>query len=259
MDQQGAYTYLPAHDSAHESEDRYWEDYDQYGRITSRSQYNRMVRTTPELKTSAFFEPTSMVKLEIVRPLCAIGHSWADCRSTTTSVELPLRESASLHTIFNGNQLGTNGDREEWCRLPGFSCQRHCNRQGFNLNNDNMDWRNRVNLQHFQGQSQARIGIYFNDQNNCDSPDSGRVVGGSSRSAVAGGAGEGSTSDLWVRILVLIPISMISLPPCRLRRLRLIRAHQSPVWLLRWWPSRVSAAPTLPTNKAASAAIGGMQ
>ena len=31
--------------------------------------------------------------------------------------------------------------------------------------------------------------------------------------AAAGGAGEGSTSDLWVRILVLIPISMISPPP----------------------------------------------
>ena len=154
-----------------------------------------------ERKTSDFFTAASMVKLEIERG------------GTTTSVELPLAQSASLHQIFNGGHLATNGALAEWRALSGLGYQQSCNRQGFNIQGQTAY--NGVN-----GQRDARIGMYFNEQNDCNSPDSGRVVGGTSVSAAAGcsssctGGDSGSRprSDFWVRISVFI-ILMPSPPP----------------------------------------------
>ena len=90
-----------------------------------------------------------------------------------TSVDLPLSSPASLQTIFDGASLPTSGSLTEWRALSGYGYQVNCNLQGFNVEGQPANGG-------VSGQSNARIGIYFNDQNNCDSPDSGRVVGGSS-------------------------------------------------------------------------------
>ena len=102
-----------------------------------------------------------------------------------------------------------------------YGYQQNCNRQGFNIQgqtaytgvNNNRD---------------ARIGIYFNGENDCSSPDSGRLVGATSVSAVAGcshsctGGSTGSgRSDFWCA-------SRCSLCSCRhrllFRRLGLLSA-----------------------------------
>merc|ERR1712185_449127 len=131
-----------------------------------------------------------MVKLEIVRS------------GTTTSVELPIvGASLSLHQIFNRGYLATNGDLAEWRALSGYtSLQPYCNRQGFNI-------QGQTAYGGVNGQRDARIGMYFNDQNDCSSPDSGRVVGGTSRSATVQGG-----TDVWVTISVLVVLAPPSPP-----------------------------------------------
>ena len=141
-------------------------------------------------KTSAFFTATSMVKLEMERS------------GTATSVELPI-VGASLS--LRKSSTAATSQRMAICRMAcafRLHNQQYCNRQGFNI-------QGQTAYGGVNGQRNARIGMYFNDQNDCSSPDSGRVVGGTSVSAVSG-----SRSDFWVRISVFaeLPPSP-SLPP----------------------------------------------
>ena len=89
---------------------------------TNTALHNVAVSGGTERKTSDFFTAASVVKLEIEQR-----------SGTTTSVELPLAQSASLHQIFNGGYLATNGARAEWRALSGYGYQQNCNRQGFNI------------------------------------------------------------------------------------------------------------------------------
>ena len=81
------------------------------------------------------------------RPLTSV---WA-ARATTPEAATLLDEApagsllscrlpphtASLHTIFNGGNLATNGALAEWRALSGYGYQQNCNRQGFNIQNQN--------------------------------------------------------------------------------------------------------------------------
>ena len=112
--------------------------------------------------------------------------------------------SMSLHQIFNGGYLATTGDLADWRALAGYGYSQNCNRQGFNIQGQptGSGW-----------QRDARIGIFFNNENDCNSPDAGRNIGASSASAVVGciycdtGISTAYTSDVWVRISVLMPVS----------------------------------------------------
>ena len=75
----------------------------------------------------------------------------------------------SLHSIFNGGNLATNGALAEWRALSGYGYQQHCNRQGFNIQGQPANGG-------VSGQGNARIGMYFNEQHDCDSPDSGLLL-----------------------------------------------------------------------------------
>ena len=156
-----------------------------------------------ERKTAAFERTATMVLLELEKS-----------DGSTTAVQLPLLPATSLRAIFSSEAFQeTSGTVEEWRTLTGSDFQAYCNLQGFNLRTD----------QHgSNGWSKppARIGIIFNDQDDCDSPDSGRVVGGLFASAVAGygtnNADSDASTDYWVRISVgalLLPPSPPSLPP----------------------------------------------
>ena len=147
-----------------------------------------------ERKTEYTSYVTNMVRLEMTR---------ADT-ATATSVLLPIDPPASLQSIFNGPYRATTGSEADWRALSGYgTMQPYCNRQGFNI-------QGQPAYGGINEQRDARIGMYFNDQNDCSSPDTGRVVGGTSRSAmVQGGA------DVWVTIsilMMLVPPSPPALP-----------------------------------------------
>ena len=129
-----------------------------------------------ERKTSMAFAATSSVKLEIER---------SGSGATTTAVYLPTDGFLSLQSLFSGPFRATSGSLAEWRALSGYGYQTGgCNRQGFNI-------QGQTAYGAVNGQNNARIGMYFNDQNDCSSPDSGRVVGGSTLAASVGGSGGG--------------------------------------------------------------------
>ena len=145
-----------------------------------------------ERKTEYTSYVTNMVRLEMTR---------ADT-ATATSVLLPIDPPASLQSIFNGPYRATNGSEADWRALSGYgTMQPYCNRQGFNIQGQPANGG-------IYDQRDARIGMYFNDQNDCSSPDTGRVVGGTSRSAIVQGG-----ADVWVTISILMMLVPPSLPP----------------------------------------------
>eukprot|EP00966_Prymnesium_polylepis_P102737 2380122-Prymnesium_polylepis.1 len=123
-------------------------------------------------------------------------------RGATTSVELQISPEASLQSIFSGANQDTSGSLDEWRSLSGTGYQLHCNRQGFNIQGQGANGA-------VAGQESARIGIYFNDQDDCLNPDSGRIVGGSTLSVATGchdndcpATGTMAPVDIWLRILI---------------------------------------------------------
>jgi len=158
-----------------------------------------------ERKTPFAFAVTTLVTLEMEHR-----------NGTVTSVDLPISPPTSLQAIFNGGYVSTNGSLGEWRALSGYGYQSMgCNRQGFNVATDGALANHGVD-----GQLNARIGVYFNNENHCTSCDSGRIVGGSSASAGTG-CWHGCTgqttwnmqSDMWVRILASADVLSPSPPP----------------------------------------------
>jgi hypothetical protein len=140
-----------------------------------------------ERKTAYAFAPTNMVKLEM-------EHS-----GNITSVELPISPDTSLQSIFSSGNRDTAGSLDEWRALSGLAYQPNCNIQGFNIQSQAVG---------LGASRDARIGMYFNNENHCSNPDSGRFIGGTSVSAAAGcaiactGTPTAIQSDIWVRILI---------------------------------------------------------
>ena len=75
---------------------------------------------------------------------------------------------SSLRDIFhNGNDIQTSISRDKWKSLiTGSSLQVNCNRQGFNVKDDD-------------GKMYVRIGYVGNQEDDCRSPDSFIALGGS--------------------------------------------------------------------------------
>lgn len=116
-----------------------------------------------------------------------------------TSVELPISPDTSLQSIFSSGNRDTAGSLDEWRALSGLAYQPNCNIQGFNIQSQAVG---------LGASRDARIGMYFNNENHCSNPDSGRFIGGTSVSAAAGcaiactGTPTAIQSDIWVRILI---------------------------------------------------------
>ena len=143
----------------------------------------------------------------------------------------------------------------------GYGYQQSYNRQGFNIQNQNA-------YGGVNEQRNARISMYFNEQNGYRSPDSGRVVGGTSVSAAVGctasctGSSSGGVrSDVWVRISV-VAVLVPPPPPYppdsrRILRLRLHQCHHGrSCRAVGGVLSRATARPS-PTAPARTATAGG--
>ena len=89
--------------------------------------------------------------------------------------------ASSLYSLIaDGNYRPTHLGRYKWKSLiSGSSLQRNCNREGFNV-------------YHFE-YARVRLGIFSNQQNDCNSPDSFIGLGGGYRSGnVRNPAGNGA-------------------------------------------------------------------
>ena len=76
-------------------------------------------------------------------------------------------QANSLYSLIaDGHYRVTSLGRDTWKSLigPQGSLQRHCNKEGFNLEPESAYWKNRA--------SKVRIGIFANNQNDCKSVDS---------------------------------------------------------------------------------------
>ena len=89
--------------------------------------------------------------------------------------------ASSLHSLIaDGRYRPTHLGRYKWKSLiSGSSLQRNCNREGFNV-------------YHYE-HARVRLGIFSNQQNNCNSPDSFIGMGGGyPRANVINSAGNGA-------------------------------------------------------------------
>eukprot|EP00929_Paragymnodinium_shiwhaense_P101062 TRINITY_DN6381_c0_g1_i4.p1 TRINITY_DN6381_c0_g1~~TRINITY_DN6381_c0_g1_i4.p1 ORF type:complete len:357 (-),score=23.43 TRINITY_DN6381_c0_g1_i4:208-1212(-) len=115
---------------------------------------DHLYRCGGELKTAAFFHPTSTVLLRMTR------------QGQTGSVTLPVG-GKSLMELFNEPFSETRGSAEDWNSLvKDAGRQPSCNKQGFNVQVGAHEWDGRM-----------RLGIFFNEQNDCTSCDSGYGIG----------------------------------------------------------------------------------
>ena len=125
-----------------------------------------------ERKTAAASQAAAAVRLEMER-------QWD---GSTTAVVVPITPAASLESIFNGPYLETFASEADWRALSGEGHQLYICRQGFNI-------QGQTAYGSIGGQSEARLGVYFSESpsfdDQCHPPSTGRVVGGTTRSARA--------------------------------------------------------------------------
>jgi len=76
--------------------------------------------------------------------------------TVTTGIDVSSGSYTSFQSLMNAGSVTTNAPVIEWRNLFDIGSQPNCNLQGFSISN---------------GLNSLRLGILFNDQNDCSSPD----------------------------------------------------------------------------------------
>ena len=111
-----------------------------------------------ELKARPFFEPTR-------RFTVVMEYGFEE-----RSLFIELDEAKSLQDLFAGGYTATDASVEGWRALvPDAGYENNCNRQGFNTESDGCH----VGMSHCR----LRLGIWFNNEDECRSSDSFLGIG----------------------------------------------------------------------------------
>ena len=145
-----------------------------------------------ERKTAAFFARNATA---------VIVEMWRN--GIGNAVRLGLPGDTALDTLFRSGQRCTCGSVPMWRSLvAGVGYQAHCNKQGINVQGS--VW------SHSRMKDRFRIGIFNNEQNDCNTCDSGRGVGNQMFSAGAfcehgsdGKCGGEYSKGVWVNLFVV--------------------------------------------------------
>ena len=153
--------------------------------------------TDGNVKTSAFFEQTTMVKLEMT-----------SSNGDVNSIELQLDTPQSLQELFLSSFTETDAAISDWHALiADAGYQPNCNYQGFNLacyGSTCQAWQGSDNG------DRMRLGIYFNEQDDCTTSDTSLGIGNSNYAAgnyAASACSSGDCSnkyDVTARLFVFI-------------------------------------------------------
>ena len=112
--------------------------------------------------------------------ITSFGSGFTTCRTTVFQVS----DRRSLHQLVNDGETKIKGSTD-WKKMmdsPGY--QNNCNKEGFNIPPD-ADLHSSLR----NGGAKVRIGILYNNENDCSTPDAGIGIGLSLRgNKVAGGA-----------------------------------------------------------------------
>ena len=148
--------------------------------LLSTSPPARFVRTTPNRFSHSTNKPrtclyntTAQVTIEVT------SYYWEDyCRT----ISFPLSPARSLVDVFSSDEkIKTKADMYLWRNLfVGIGFQDNCNKQGFNLQHDLVyegTWYAKLSM---------RLGIMFNEQDDCNSVDSYRAIGSTRRTGTGG-------------------------------------------------------------------------